>query len=225
MTIFLAGLGLGLSLIIAIGAQNVFVLRQGARREHVLVVVAICAVSDAVLIAAGVAGLGAVIASMSWLTVAARVGGAAFLLGYAALAARRALRPATGVSTALLDGDGALDGQGTSESKATGTKPGHAFAQQSAVTAAGTALALTWLNPHVYLDTVLLLGSVAASYEDAKWIFAAGAITGSVVWFTALGYGSRLLSGVLARPGAWRVLDGVIAVLMVMIAITLLMGL
>ncbi|WP_084038437.1 LysE/ArgO family amino acid transporter [Demequina sp. NBRC 110053] len=220
--IFLSGLGLGLSLIIAIGAQNVFVLRQGLRREHVGVVVVICALSDAVLIAAGTAGLGAFVVSHSWIAGAARVAGAAFLLGYAVVAARRAWRPP----------DGALEpeaGAGGAEAAAVGA-PGPASAGVVAVRAATvasvatTALALTWLNPHVYLDAVLLLGTVAAT-QAAPWVFAAGAMTGSIVWFAGLGFGARLLSGVLARPGAWRVLDGAIAAIMAGLAVTLLLGL
>ena len=199
---FFAGLGLGLSLIVAIGAQNVFVLRQGLRKEHVWVVVAICAVSDLVLILAGVSGLGVVVERLPWLEAVARYAGAAFLAVYGALAARRALSK----------GAEALDPS----------------AKQAAPTAlwsvAGTALALTWLNPHVYLDTVFLLGSIASSYGDARWLFAAGAGTGSLLWFTALGYGARRLSRWLSTPRAWKVLDGFIAVVMWAIAISLVLG-
>ncbi len=180
MVTVLAGLGLGLSLIVAIGAQNVFVLRQGLRREHVGLVVAICAVSDAVLIAAGVAGVGAAIA-----------------------AAPRAPRPG--------GTDAATPGSAVSASTTTRT-------------VVATCLAFTWLNPHVYLDTVVLLGTVAASHGDARWMFGLGAALGSVLWFAALGYGARLLSGVLARPGAWRVLDGLIAVVMSVLAVSLVVG-
>lgn len=195
-----SGLGFGLSLIVAIGAQNAFVLRQGLRREHVLTVVAICAVSDAVLIVAGIAGLGSVLELAPWLADVMRIGGAAFLLTYAVIAARRAWRP----SAVAVD----LDGTGA--------------ALWPAVT---TALALTWLNPHVYLDTVILLGSVAASHGDARWWFGAGATAGSVVWFTSLGYGARLLRPLFVRPAAWRVLDALIAVIMTLIAASLLHGL
>ncbi|WP_203655448.1 LysE/ArgO family amino acid transporter [Demequina activiva] len=224
MTIFLAGLGLGLSLIVAIGAQNVFVLRQGIRREYVALVVAICAVSDAALIAAGVAGLGAAITAHPWITVAARFGGAAFLLGYAALAARRALRPSDrGMDVQAVEVPTAEAGEPNASSERVATRAVVA-PTASARTVAATALALTWLNPHVYLDTVLLVGSVGASQGDLRWLFAAGAMTASVLWFSTLGYGSRLLSGVLARPGAWRVLDGVIAVVMVVLALSLAFG-
>ena len=190
------GLGMGLSLIVAIGAQNAFVLRQGLRLEHVSAVVAVCAVSDAVLIIAGVAG-------NSWLSTRVpdaitviRLGGAAFLLGYAALAARRALRPASI----------AVDASGT---------------RTGLVATVTACLALTWLNPHVYLDTVLLLGSVADSHGVRRWWFAVGAAVGSVLWFCALGYGARLLRPLFARPAAWRVLDGVIAVVMAVLGLGL----
>lgn len=195
-----SGFGFGLSLIIAIGAQNAYVLRQGLRREHVLAVVAICALSDAVLILLGIGGLGSLLDLAPWLVDVMRVGGAAFLLSYAALAARRAWRPA------------ALD---TEDSGAT-------TPLWPVVT---TVVALTWLNPHVYLDTVVLLGSVAGTHGDERWWFGLGATVGSLVWFTTLGYGARLLRPVFARPTAWRVLDGLIAIVMVMIALTLLRGL
>ena len=195
----LAGVGLGLSLIVAIGAQNAFVLRQGLRREHVAAVVAVCAVSDVVLILAGVAGTGAVLERVPWLVTVVRVAGALFLAGYAVLAARRALRAA-----------------------ALAAEAGGARASRGAVL--GTALALTWLNPHVYLDTVLLLGSVAGTHGADRWWFAVGACAASLLWFTGLGYGARALRPVFARPAAWRVLDGVIAVVMAALALSLLLG-
>lgn len=186
----LAGLGTGLSLIVAIGAQNAFVLRQGIRREHVPVIVAICAASDAVLIGVGISGIGSVIARWpSAVTVIAWAGGA-FLVAYGVLAARRALRPA-------------------------GLTADAATAGGSARAAVLTCLALTWLNPHVYLDTVLLLGSVANGYGGARWLFGVGAATASVLWFSGLGFGARLLRGPFARPGSWRALDVVIACTMV----------
>jgi L-lysine exporter family protein LysE/ArgO len=194
----LGGFGFGLSLIVAIGAQNAWVLRQGLRGEHVGLVVATCALSDALLIVAGVAGAGAVLAHAPELAGAVRVAGALFLLAYAALAARRALRP------------GAL-----TPAAADARRPGRA-----AVLA--TTLALTWLNPHVYLDTVVLLGTVASSHGGQRWLFGAGAALGSLVWFTGLGYGARLLRPLFARPAAWRALDAFVAVVMTAIAISLL---
>ena len=194
-----SGLGLGLSLIVAIGAQNAFVLRQGLRGEHVGAVVAVCALSDILLIAAGVRGAGAVLAQAPSLVTGVRLAGAAFLLGYGVLAARRALRPA------------ALDASDAGGS----TRLGAAVA---------TCLALTWLNPHVYLDTVVLLGSIATAHGAERWWFAAGAAVASGAWFTSLGYGARLLRPLFARPGAWRVLDGLIAVVMVLLAVLLATG-
>jgi len=193
-----SGFALGLGLIVAIGAQNAFVLRQGLRLEHVATVVTVCALSDVVLIAAGVAGAGAAVSRAPLLIPVVCFAGAAFLLGYGALAGRRALRP------------GAL----VAEVGGTRTGPAAAVA---------TCLALTWLNPHVYLDTVVLLGSMASTYEEHRWQFAVGAGLGSVLWFSALGYGARLLRPVFARRSAWRVLDGVIAVVMTALAVSLVL--
>jgi L-lysine exporter family protein LysE/ArgO len=195
-----AGLGFGLSLIIAIGAQNAFVLRQGLRSEYVASVVLICSVSDAILIALGVAGLGSLVHEVPVLLDVVRVAGALFLLGYAALAARRAFVP------------GALVVQTSN-----GVKP------RSQVVA--TCLALTWLNPHVYLDTVLLLGTIAGTHGAGRWWFGLGAAIGSALWFSLLGYGARRLRPAFARPAAWRVLDALIATTMAVIAISLVRGL
>jgi L-lysine exporter family protein LysE/ArgO len=194
----LAGLGLGLSLIVAIGAQNAFVLRQGLRREHVLPIVLVCALSDALLIVAGVAGAGAVFAVAPVVLTVVTWAGALFLLGYGALAARRAIRPSA-------------------------LAAGGATVSTTLSTAVLTCLALTWLNPHVYLDTVVLLGSIANTHGDGRWWFGAGAVLGSILWFAALGFGARLLQPVFARPAAWRVLDGIIAVVMVAIALSLVL--
>ncbi|MBW5484159.1 LysE/ArgO family amino acid transporter [Streptomyces bambusae] len=188
----LAGFGTGLSLIVAIGAQNAFVLRQGVRRHAVLAVVAICAVSDAVLIALGVAGVGAFVTAWPAALTAVGVIGGGFLVCYGILAARRVLRPTPGA---------ALDGEGPT-----------AASRRRAVL---TCLAMTWLNPHVYLDTVLLLGSLAADRGDLRWAFGAGAGLASLTWFGSLGYGARLLGGLLSKPSAWRVLDGLVAATMV----------
>ncbi|MEI4273757.1 LysE/ArgO family amino acid transporter [Klenkia sp. LSe6-5] len=195
----LAGLGLGLSLIVAIGAQNAFVLRQGLRREHVLAVVAVCTASDVVLVLAGVGGTGAVLARAPWLVSVVRLAGAVFLLGYALLAARRAVRPAV-------------------------LAPDAAGTRAPLGPVVGTALALTWLNPHVYLDTVLLLGSIAGTHGEHRWWFAAGACAASLLWFAGLGTGARALRPVFARPGAWRVLDGVVALVMTTLAFSLLLS-
>jgi L-lysine exporter family protein LysE/ArgO len=193
----LAGFLASAALIIAIGAQNAFVLRQGLRREHVLPVVLVCALSDLMLISAGIAGLGAVIASRPEAVTAIKWVGAAFLLGYAVLATRRAVRPGT----------------------LTTTERAPATLRATLL----TSLALTYLNPHVYLDTVLLLGSVAQQHPH-RWLFGIGAASASAVWFTALGAGAHRLAPVLARPAAWRVLDGLIALVMAAIAVMLLLS-
>jgi L-lysine exporter family protein LysE/ArgO len=190
-----AGFAASLALIVAIGAQNAFVLRQGLRREHVLPVVLICAFSDLALILTGIAGLGAVITAQPTAVVVVRWVGAAFLLGYAVTAARRVIRP-------------------------TGLSPAQRAPATLTVTLV-TCLALTYLNPHVYLDTVLLLGSVAQQHPH-RWVFGLGAAAASMVWFAALGAGAHRLGPVLARPAAWRVLDGLIAAVMVAIAVGLL---
>jgi L-lysine exporter family protein LysE/ArgO len=193
----LAGAGFGLSLIVAIGAQNAFVLRQGLRREHVFTVVAICAISDALLIVLGVLGLGSLIAGLPVLLNVIEVAGGLFLLTYGFLAAKRAVKP----------------GELTAD-------PSGAPLKWSA--AVVTLLALTYLNPHVYLDTVLLLGSVAGTYGVDRWWFAAGAAFGSVVWFSLLGFGARLLRPLFAKSLAWRILDAFIAVVMCAIGLSLL---
>lgn len=193
------GLGTGLALIVAIGAQNAFVLRQGIRGGNVGLVVAICAVSDAVLIAAGILGIGTLIQAAPAVVDVIRYAGAAFLLGYAVMAARRALRPGALVA---VDQHGGLGARAV----------------------AATVLALTWLNPHVYLDAVLLLGTVANNQGQGRWFFGAGAMLGSLLWFSALGFGARLLRPVFARPGAWRILDGLIAVVMLTLGLRLAAG-
>ncbi|GAA1730008.1 LysE/ArgO family amino acid transporter [Aeromicrobium alkaliterrae] len=211
MLTIVPGFLMGLSLIVAIGAQNVLVLRQGIRRELVGLVVLVCAASDALLILAGVAGLGRLVEAAPWLVDGARWGGAAFLLVYAALAARRALDPA---ATGLVAEPG--DGPGERE--------GSVLVRQRVAPVLATTLALTWLNPHVYLDTVFLLGSVASTHGEDRWWFALGAMIGSVVWFSALGFGARHLGRWLRSERAWRVLDGAIALTMVAIAVMLLRG-
>jgi L-lysine exporter family protein LysE/ArgO len=192
------GLLLGLSLIVAIGAQNAYVIRQGLARAHVGVVVAICAVSDALLITLGVGGVGAFVEDHPVLLTVVRWAGAAYLAAYGVRSLWRARE-----TRALEQVDGGAGGRRT---------------------AVLTTLALTFLNPHVYLDTVLLLGSVAGSYGDDRWWFAAGAAAGSLVWFTSLGFGARAASRVMRRPGTWRVLDVVIGVVMLALAVGLLVG-
>ncbi|MGF2950257.1 LysE/ArgO family amino acid transporter [Microbacterium alcoholitolerans] len=219
MLTFLAGLGLGLSLIIAIGAQNVFLLRQGLRREHVLAVVLICAVSDAVLITAGVAGIGLLVQQAPWLVIVARWAGAVFLICYGALAARRAW---LGTDQGL---DAEAAGPAVTSAPAASSRPaGTTTATASRLAPVViTALALTWLNPHVYLDTVLMLGSVASTHGDQRWVFAAGAVLASFLWFFGLGFGARHLGRWLRTPRAWRVLDALIAIVMIALGVSLVL--
>ena len=207
LTTLLAGLGFGLGLIVAIGAQNAFVLRQGLRREHIGLVVAICAVSDVALIVVGTAGVGAAIARHTTVLSVVTVLGAGVLLCYAYQALRRAVRPAGLVAEEPSAGStGVVDGAVRVGSVAL------------------AALALTWLNPHVYLDTVVLLGSVSATYPT-PWLFALGAVVASIAWFTTLGFGAQALAPLFARPRAWQVFDVAVAVVMTLIAGKLLWGL
>jgi L-lysine exporter family protein LysE/ArgO len=204
----LAGLFTGLSLIVAIGAQNAYLLRQGLRRVHVGPVVAVCLLSDVALIAAGVSGVGAIVQHAGWMLLAVRWLGVAFLTGYGLSTAWRARRLAPA-------------GLGGSHGGASRDDP----AGMPAGPVVRRALALTWLNPHVYLDTVLLIGSVGATHgPSGRWWFAVGACAGSALWFTGLGYGARLLAPLLASARAWQVLDLLIAVTMLSIAFKLATG-
>jgi L-lysine exporter family protein LysE/ArgO len=194
----LAGFATALSLIVAIGAQNAFVLRQGLRREHVLPVVLTCALSDALLISGGILGLGALLTRSQLALDIAKYGGAAFLYTYAFLAARRAFHP-----SAIASAD-------------------HAPAALRSVVLA--CLGFTYLNPHVYLDTVVLLGSLANQRgTDGRWLYGLGAVTASFTWFFSLGFFSRKLSPTFARPRAWQFLDTAIALLMTTLATYLLL--
>lgn len=197
--VFLTGLTMGLSLIVAIGAQNAFVLRQGLRGHHVFAVCVVCALSDAVLILIGVTGLRTVSRLLPWLDPVLRYGGAAFLIWYGGRSFLSAVR-ATG---ALDAGEGAVAGLGATLL---------------------TCLALTWLNPHVYLDTVVLLGTIATRFPGAEGWFAAGATTASFLFFFTLGYGAALLRPLFAWPPAWRGLEALVALVMWGIAARLLFG-
>lgn len=195
-----SGFAFGLSLIVAIGPQNAFVIRQSALRRHVSAVVGICAVSDVVLIAAGVAGTGAALAGRPSLMQGTRLVGAVVLLGYAALAARRALD--------------------VSAPDRAGAAPRSTLAAVIAAT-----LAFTWLNPAVYLDTIVLLGSVAQTQPGRQWWFGGGAALASVAWFAALAAAARLAHGFLTRPRVWRALDCFVAMVMTVTALRLLLAL
>ena len=193
-----AGFATTLSMIVAIGAQNAFVLRQGLRREYVLPVVLICSLSDALLISSGIAGLGALFGRSPLALDIAKYTGAAFLYTYAVIAAKRAFRP------------GSIN------------PADHAPAALRSVLL--TCLGFTYLNPHVYLDTVILLGSLANQRgTDGRWFYGLGSVAASFTWFFSLGFFSRKLSPVLARPRAWQVLDSTIALLMTALATWMLM--
>ena len=188
----------GLALIVAIGSQNAFVLRCGIRRQHVLPLVAFCAASDALLIAAGVGGAGALLRGNALLMDLTRYGGALFLGSYGLLAARRAWA-----------GEHLhLEGNGSSSLGA----------------ALAACFGFTFLNPHVYLDTVVLLGAVASQRGEGRWPFGFGAMLGSLLWFSSLGFGARLLAPWFEKALAWRILDSVIAVVMLALALSLLLG-
>lgn len=190
MQTLVAGFGMGLSLIVAIGAQNSYLLRQAIVRDRAGAVAAICIASDVILILLGVGGIGVIVQQAPVIIDVLRWCGAAFLIGYGILATRRAIGP----EQQLRVGDDA------------GSSAGRVII---------TAVALTWLNPHVYLDTVLLLGTVANTHgTDGRWAFGAGAVVASICWFLALAFAGRLLRPVFARPLTWRLLDGSIALVM-----------
>ena len=195
MDVALAGFLTGLSLIVAIGAQNAYVLRLGLARNHVGVAVVICAGADALLIAIGVGGLGVIVQAHGDVLTAIALLGGAYLLWFAFRSFRSALHPDVLVPS-----------------------------QQEPQAVAAVALAvlgLTFLNPHVYLDTILLVGTIGASFGADRWWFALGAAIASVAWFSGLGFGARLLSPLMARPVTWRILDAAIGVVMLTIAIVL----
>ena len=197
LPVFGTGLMMGLSLIVAIGAQNAFVLRQGLRNEHVFAVCLVCALSDAVLITLGVTSFGRIAAWLPWLDPVMRYGGAAFLIWYGAKSLYSALRS-----------QGALEVQAAGSTR---------FAATLA-----TCLALTWLNPHVYLDTVVLLGTISTRFAGYQASFAAGAATGSFLFFFSLGYGATWLRPIFSKPASWRILETLISLTMWLIAFNLL---
>ena len=192
MFAFIPGLLAGLSLIIAIGAQNAFVIRQGLTKKYVFLTVAICSVSDAMLIALGASGLGALITSHTAVLEIVRWFGVSYLIWFGIKSVRSALK--VQVLTAAGEASGS---------------------RKSVIT---TILALTFLNPHVYLDTVILLGSISNQFGEDKWYFTAGAALGSVLWFTAIGYGAKSASRFMSKPIFWKILDSLIAVIMFSIA-------
>jgi L-lysine exporter family protein LysE/ArgO len=194
---FLSGFAISAALIMAIGAQNLFVLRQGLKREHVGPIVLFCGCADAILIAAGVGGVGALLGAMPQLTLVLTIGGAAFLAWYGVKAFQRMMTPE--VMTVSATG---------------GITLGRAL---------GATAAFTFLNPHVYLDTVLLMGAAGSAHAPAlRPVFVAGAATASITWFAALGYGARILTPLFARPSAWKVLDAIVGIVMLTLAASLI---
>jgi len=197
MTSYLSGFSLGLSLILAIGAQNAFVLKQGLKRQYVLIVCLICAVSDAFLIALGVSGFSSVVSRFPSIEIIARYVGAIFLIVYGLLSFKSSFTSSHALNPA--------DQAASSLSKVV-----------------ATCLAFTFLNPHVYLDTFLLLGAVSTKFEATKLEFASGAISASFVFFFSLGYGAKLLIPLFQKPIAWKILEFIIGVIMLLIAASLL---
>lgn len=214
LTPFLAGLGIGLSLIVAIGAQNAFLLRQAAKREHIVAVTLFCIVSDVVLIGGATGAVGWVAAHAPWVLDLARWGGVVFLACYGLMAAKRAWRPSGEVLEAAPEAPSApASGGGTAVLTRRGT-----------LTAALlTCAAMTWLNPHLWLD-VAMLGSIANTFGEGRWAFTLGAITGSTIWFGSLAFAATLLGRYLRTPRAWRILDTIIAVVMLGLAVRLAIG-
>ncbi|HHX84147.1 MAG TPA: LysE family transporter [Actinomycetales bacterium] len=198
----LTGTAMGLGLIAAVGAQNAYLLQRSIRGDvNMVPIVVFCVVSDALLITLGVAGVGALVEAAPAALEVLRWFGVVFLLGYGAFAAGRALRPGAGLVA------------------------GETARAPSLLGALGAIAAFTWLNPHAYLDTVVLLGGLANQQAgDLRWVFAAGAFLAAVLWFPLVGFGGRALRGLFARPGAWRVLDAAIAVMMGVLAVGLIRG-
>jgi L-lysine exporter family protein LysE/ArgO len=198
MTTYLSGFSLGLSLILAIGSQNAFVLKQGLKNQHVFIVCLVCAVSDALLISFGVAGFGAIVEKFPQIEQIARFGGALFLAVYSLLSFRSALTENHALET-------------------------HVQSKGSLFKVVSVCLAFTWLNPHVYLDTVVLLGSISTQYQPNQMQFAIGAITASFVFFFCLGFGARFLSPLFSRPRSWKILEFLVGIMMATIAISLVL--
>jgi L-lysine exporter family protein LysE/ArgO len=235
----LSGLGTGLALIVAIGVQNTYLLRLAvsAGLRVVAAAVVVCAASDALLIVAGVLGVGAVVERFPVALLVVRFVGAAFLLTYGVLAARRALRPlgdamrvadeaaddgVVGASAGAGAGVGATTGATVAAGRTRTAPPGQVVTMRTAVL---TMLVFTWANPHVYLDTLVFLGSVANQQgADDRWLWTIGAVTASCLWFGALGFGGRLLRPLFERPLTWRVFDGLVAVVMLAFGVLLLVG-
>lgn len=201
ISILLTGFVTGLGLIVVIGAQNAYVLRVGISSPQKVIAwtVTACVISDAALIAAGILGVGALTVTAPWVLSTVRLAGVAFLITYSCLSLTRAIRPSRGLTVGRDSGP-------------------------SLTTALTTVAALTWLNPHVYLDTVVLLGSIGATFHHDRWWFASGAMLASTLWFSLLGFGARALRPLFARGWTWRVLDAAIALMMLLLALALMTG-
>lgn len=224
-----SGLGTGLALIAAIGTQNAMLLRQGIRRDAVTRLILVCTLSDVLLIAAGVAGMGSLVQAAPQLITAVTWIGAAFLFVYGLLSLKKGLwgpgetmeADAAGPDAAagISAGSGA-ESQAAAETGAAERRPRLGRHGRAVL----TMLALTWLNPHVYLDTLVFLGSAAAAHGASRWPFGLGAMLASAVWFCALGYGARFLAPLFSRPVTWKVLDTAVGVLMIVLGVMLLRG-
>lgn len=252
-SLILLGVGTTLALITAIGAQNAFILKQGILGRPMMPIIVFCIVSDALLYTAGIGGMGFLVENFPWVQTLLLWGGVAFMVGYGAMAAKRALWPsgealvvtpqdAVGPNAQFpepgpgesADGDEPgsdsgphRGGVGLKSRPATGTVPARTVtpAEPKVLTLLLTCAAMTFLNPHTYLDTMVLIGSVANQQGDAgRWVFFIGAVLGSTIWFFALGFGARLLRPLFARPGTWRILDGIIALIMFGLAAHLILG-
>ncbi|MDK9735929.1 LysE/ArgO family amino acid transporter [Vibrio sp. D404a] len=197
MATYLSGFSLGLSLILAIGSQNAFVLKQGLKNQHVFIVCLVCAVSDALLISFGVTGFGAIVQKFPQIEQLARYGGALFLAVYSFMSFRSAFTEHHALET-------------------------HVQTKGSLLKVVSVCLAFTWLNPHVYLDTVVLLGSISTQYQPNEMQFAFGAITASFVFFFSLGFGARFLSPLFSRPQSWKILEFIVGIIMATIALSLI---
>ncbi|MCW7553763.1 LysE/ArgO family amino acid transporter [Endozoicomonas gorgoniicola] len=199
MLTFFSGFSLGLSLILAIGSQNAFVLKQGIKNHYLFFVCLICSISDAILIALGVTGFGVIVKEIPSIEIIARYGGASFLFIYSLISFKSALSE-----------NHYLKPEGSSNKSLSKTVI--------------ICLAFTWLNPHVYLDTVILLGSISSQYQPYEFVFGLGAITASFIFFFILGYGAKVLAPIFSNPFAWKILEFIIGIVMLSIAILLIRG-
>ncbi|WP_144210584.1 LysE/ArgO family amino acid transporter [Shewanella donghaensis] len=197
MTSYIAGFSLGLSLILAIGSQNAFILKQGIKNQHVFIICAVCAISDAILISMGVAGFGVLINEFPQIELAARYAGALFLFIYAFLSFKSAFTANHALDT-------------------------HIQSPHSLKKTIAMSLAFTWLNPHVYLDTVVLLGSISTQYQPHQFEFGLGAVTASFVFFFSLGYFSKFLAPLFSQPKSWKILEFLVGLTMLLLALSLI---